>query len=969
LPPDLPEVSGEINMDLTGSFDQTNSPPLDLDLLLSGKAITVQPLPPNIPRLNTDFLITLTADGNLDELLAADLDIEVKDLTGSGAPLPDSGVGPINLAFQENFFFERAQDQLRIEDGRIQIGKKSFLDWRAELSDLQSAQAVQLTLDELHLDLDEIAALAEPWIPRFITFDRDLGTGIIGITGLHFKGNATGGPAEFDLENLRIVLSGLHIQLEQLDIKNKNIELQLENLNASLENNFPTAISLSLGASIDGFSMTGGQEIFFDNLELRDARLTANQLVLDTLSPYGIKGLLIGEQQLRLNGFELPGQLSIPEFTENISLEARLGESGDASLTVHELTTRVPSVTLMGLPTPNGDKNGSLTTSLAADLQLERINVQQGELPKTEAKGLAAELRLGEMLKFNLHGSMAELGTKELLADFGAQIDLREVSTMAGALLPPGFTAGGNVSIHGVSTGHIPLPAELQVLQNRELPPGIRFCDLSFAENYLFSVEFKDIDLDLPISDDRQIQVRNCHTATPLTLQLKGADKRLTLGGRMELPEIRQLPPAEDIPENMALSLKFSGTTAEFNYFEMGEELEIQPIGLKQAFTLRLAKMDSLLDGKLPISPALILQQIDLDLNNHLSFNRRSDARPLSSAISLGGGLDIDMNLKLRGGESTAFDLSLGADGLYFAMRDKLELNGLDADFQLGKSYRLDLTPKEEQPRPQPPLSLGVLVATGNMGLTGATPATFTERFRQDAKQTQPSFAFKSFRLMGDAPRIELTDSTLNFKLVDSLPVIDNVELNILGGTVLCSLTTSEKDSSYALSLKVAFSGIDAERMLPDLLAELPSSETEISGLVEVETPLSSEPDQLLESLRVRLHISHIGQKMLSRLLYGLDPHESNEAIIKQRKLVELGSPRWIMVTVENGNLSLSGEVSVKGISIALPELKRVNLAGLPIETELRGALAGLADLEKGLNFLRADTLVIEEGKIAPLRR
>ena len=784
LPPDVPEVSGKVELDLTGSYDPENSSPLEFDLLLSGKDIAVQPAPPSIPRLDTDFSITLAAGGRLEELLAVDLQIKVNDLTGSGAPLPESGVGPLNLALGQHIFLEQAQDRLRIEDGRIQIGEKSFLDWGAELSELQSTRAVQFTLHELHFDLAELTHLAEPWIPPSIVLGNDQGTGTIGIAGLHFKGDVSGGPAELDLEDLHVALPGLRMQQEELDIKAENIALQLDDLKVFLENNFPTTINLSLGASINGFSMAGGQAVSFDNLELRDVRLSASRLVPDPLSPYSIRGLLVGGQQLHLKGLTIPGQLTIPDFTEEITLETQLGEGGDASLSVQQLTMRAPSFTLMGLPTPDGNKNGSLTTSLAVDLQLEQIKVPQGEVAKTEAGGLAMELRLGEMLNFNFQGSLDELGTKGLRADFGAQIDLREASTVADALLPPGLSTSGNISFHGLSRGRVPLPAELQLLQNVNLAPGKRFADLSFAEQLLFTVELKDINLDLPGSDNRYIQVRNGHTASPLFFELKGADKRFSFGGGLKFPEIRQLPPAEDIPENLAMNLEFSGTTAELNFFEMREKFELQPLGVQQAFTLRLENMDALLSGELPLGPALMLHQINLDINNHLELNRGPGAGPISSTISLGGGLNVDMNLKLRGGESTTFGVNLGADGLHFAMRDKLELSGFDADFLFDKNYRLVSAPKDKQPLSPPPLSLDVLVAASNTGPTESTPKTFSERFRRDAKQAQPTFALQSFRLLGEAPRIELTDSTVNIKFVDSLPVIDNVELNILGGTV-----------------------------------------------------------------------------------------------------------------------------------------------------------------------------------------
>ncbi len=77
------------------------------------------------------------------------------------------------------------------------------------------------------------------------------------------------------------------------------------------------------------------------------------------------------------------------------------------------------------------------------------------------------------------------------------------------------------------------------------------------------------------------------------------------------------------------------------------------------------------------------------------------------------------------------------------------------------------------------------------------------------------------------------------------------------------------------------------------------------------------------------LNLSRIGTRSLERLLYALDPSESNEAIVSQRQLFRLGSPRWINVYVKDGSLSLDGEVDAQGVPVAIPSLRRMHIANV----------------------------------------
>jgi len=392
------------------------------------------------------------------------------------------------------------------------------------------------------------------------------------------------------------------------------------------------------------------------------------------------------------------------------------------------------------------------------------------------------------------------------------------------------------------------------------------------------------------------------------------------------------------------------------------EKLKVHPLGVRQSLGLRLDNIDYLLRSNGQNVLADFLHRVDLAFHNQIVFEPGGKLRPVTSNLAVGGVFNAEIGMELSADEEIALALRVRADDFDLFVRDKLEFKGFGADFDFAKSYRLGVDEAEQLAERESPLSMEVLSAGLLEAQASGGGAISVERLRRDAKQAMPGFSLKSLRLLGDAPRIELSDYAMGLKFVDSLPIIDKLQMNLLGGTVLCSFRLFEKGSQYRMGLEVGFSGIDAERMMPEILEEMPGRETEISGRLQMRTPMSTDPDKLLEDLAVHLHVTHIGRRLLGRILYALDPFESNEAVVQQRKMVELGSPRWIQIDIENGNLSLKGVVAIKGVDIALPRLERVNVAGLPIETQLRKALVRLTSLQKKLDFLRADALVVEQG-------
>ena len=215
----------------------------------------------------------------------------------------------------------------------------------------------------------------------------------------------------------------------------------------------------------------------------------------------------------------------------------------------------------------------------------------------------------------------------------------------------------------------------------------------------------------------------------------------------------------------------------------------------------------------------------------------------------------------------------------------------------------------------------------------------------------------------------EVTGHEMRFRIVNGLPNIDYFQMNIVGGTITGDLSVLKTGQTFTLEGGTVFSGLDANNLLPEGLLDVPDEDSEVSGRVSLTLPLSTDSRQMLKDLRLDVDITHIGSKALDRFLYSLDPYESNESIVKQRNLLRTGSPRWVKLNILYGDLSMSGQVSVKGIMVDLPQIDRINLTELPIQRQLDESLSNLGELIDFLKIMSASGIgfsnngMIEAGK------
>jgi len=210
---------------------------------------------------------------------------------------------------------------------------------------------------------------------------------------------------------------------------------------------------------------------------------------------------------------------------------------------------------------------------------------------------------------------------------------------------------------------------------------------------------------------------------------------------------------------------------------------------------------------------------------------------------------------------------------------------------------------------------------------------------------------------------ITLNHFQTGLELDAGLPKIHNFQVDLLGGSIIASVSVQKIDQQFYLPITLSFSGIQTDRFFGKTAEKQQKKDTEVSGQFYAYVPVAANKNDFLNNLKIDMLFTHIGARALEQLLYSLDPTESNEKIVSQRKLVKKGFPRWIRLTIMDGTLSLEGVVAIQGVDVDIPQVKRLNISGLPGLDPLEDGLLKLSPVVDALRCMSANTIWMDQSK------
>jgi hypothetical protein len=396
----------------------------------------------------------------------------------------------------------------------------------------------------------------------------------------------------------------------------------------------------------------------------------------------------------------------------------------------------------------------------------------------------------------------------------------------------------------------------------------------------------------------------------------------------------------------------------------------LEPLGLRHEAALAVSGVDRLLRRGLDTPLPLWLTLLGGEARGSVRVTQPPELDLLPEGLQWSGPLDAGAEVELLRGKDVIARAWLRAEDGEARFRDVVHVSGLRSDLSFEKHYRLVKGVGGETGAAPPSLLSEDVMRPGTP--VGARDPAAPRRAFPERSSTGSFLGLRTAQLQLEPAPVEIRNLEVELDLARGLPAVDRFQADLLGGAVVGSLEMSTLERGWpprlGLSARTTFTGLDAARLGGGLregkagvVNAKDAKESELSGQFVLFAPLQSDLERMIAGVELEVGLTHIGSQTLDRALYAMDPSESNEAIVKQRKLLRIGSPRWVQVEARHGNLSVAGELQVGGTRLDLPRIERFNLADLPDIGRFGEVLARPTPALAALGAASADTLLIHD--------
>lgn len=972
----LPGIMARVRSDMANPNMANPTMTGDIRLDLERLASVFLPLAPALPSPTAaGGLLSLNINANRPDQNSAGFDIMLSgsNLFLSGAVLDQQSIGPGNLNIHLSGALDLKKDHLIIASADLHLLEHSRLQASGEIRGLrQPNRDIRFSVSPLALNVDELAAFARPFIPDTLAIPPHPGEPArITLHSLEFEGEAPKGQTAIRLEDLAVYLpefSVNHPQTGLPDLRLSDARIGLEGFSANFIDFFPKSLSAGLSLDIkEIFKADGAGNITVSEIHLDHLKAAADNLLKTKDSPLGIQGDVRLENQLAIAEIALPALIRVRAAKQNLKMRAGFSHSGEITLRLDELDLHSPGLSVL--------KEGfrPLHTGLDLHFSLDKLHVPVSDPLHLDLDRFLARINLEEALSLVFQAGATDGGNTKFQGDLDISADIQALLAKLPRALHPGMDGAGRLAFHAHAAGRKPSISETEHLRSMD------FTDhLSFMEKIGLEASLTAASLAIPQKTSPGIFIGHINAEPLLSYAFEGASGLGRVRSRVSAGKFEGLP---GISPDAPISADFSMEGAhEFaRTVSLHPTFSISPSAAQSKIDVTLSGLDHIL-SRSPM-PNFLLWPADLDAHVMIQAAVPDLSRlkalglPGLTSLEVSGKWETFFNLDLKAGEFLTAALNLQVPNLDLTKTDVFAAQSVYADLTVSKTYQIRSVPGS---RTRPPLSgLSAQVLNAAALGPGGENADVSGHLRKIHARTKraPSLSLESFDLKGAPFPLAVGESMIFLDFQNTLPRLDYFQVNLLGGTVNGALaltadtpeteTQSNAIQNFHLDADLNFSGINFAQIFPRAFGG-DAAQADISGQLSAQFPLTPALPDLLENGEIRVEFTEIGARALERLLYALDPHETNEAMVAQRGLLKLGSPRKVRLEVKDGFLSLTGEVAVQGVGIPLPAIRRLNLARIPGMDRFQGSLSGMAPVVEFLKILSAKEMVLnhQEGTV-----
>ena len=343
---------------------------------------------------------------------------------------------------------------------------------------------------------------------------------------------------------------------------------------------------------------------------------------------------------------------------------------------------------------------------------------------------------------------------------------------------------------------------------------------------------------------------------------------------------------------------------------------------------------------------------------------------PVLSEADLDGYVSAGVAFALIPDQSIDGGITLTINDMNLTIPKKISVEKTNVNIDLSKSYLIQSANKVLPISASTGLSANVINSAWQSSLFTQNSDIYRHiRQLHERMNPKPAISFQKADILAAPFPLIIDESMVMLNLNNGLPNLDYFQFNLLGGTINGSITLLydksdeplQKKNQFNVSTALTFSGINFAQFFPEAFSRDDYSKANISGSLYADFPVTDQLQTLLEDAAITVAFTHIGSSALERLLYSLDPYESNEAIVAQRRLLKSGSPKQIRLDIKDGFFSLCGKVSIKGFEISMPAIRRLNIAQVPGLERFGEKLSALTPVIKILQKISAEHIVINK--------
>ncbi len=925
---------------------------------------TLSPLmPETTAKMEVAGDITLSAGVSMkpDEPLRFDARLDAADIALSGGPIGEKSLQDGNLQLHVSGAFDQKKQTLTLDPGEMAFLHKGRIQFSGRIQDITSGHPVaDLTIAPLFLDLDETAHFFKAFLPEQLAPGDAKDGSSLSLSRAVFSGNLPDGPARVQLTDLALGLPRILFFIDKTKASSLALEgarLQVQNLQTELSAGLPVSAAIQASLEIDRFLKQNGKDgLSISGLHLGPLMAEAQDIQKAEHSLLAVQADVTLSDSLSIAKIHIPDQLDIQGLDQSLSARASLHSDGSATGTLEGLNLTLP----LSL---NSRPSGPFDTVCKIRITLPEFTLSGVNPPHVDINGLTTHINLDDLLVARLEAGMADSGRSGITLDAKMTADLLRLFEHYLQKQLPGITARGDASLTLHAKGRVPDARMIDRLQSLRIDGN-----LEFLEDLQIEARLQDGGLNLARRDAPPMDIPSISGEPLLRYRLSGKDGRGRLDAHLRISGIKDIQGVR-MSEPLSADLSIGADHRFMKGFAFHQNLSVEPLDIHQNLQISVEGLDAVLSQKPLPDPSSWISSIGVAASADIEIpdcaKLKTAAPSAMTSMDIEGAVSGLARLQLTPGQEINGGLRLVLNRISMDMPDRMTLQKISGDIDLSKRYFITpATPADETGQLpsllswqvlQPPAAGGGLGSPENSNLHRHL-SLLTERIR-----SSPDLSMKTARFQSLPFPLVINGSRIMIHQQEGIPSLDYFQAELLGGTINGFMSLRKRESGFFIESEINLSGINTGLIFPEAASRIPDAEAEISGFLYAEIPVRDRLKPLLDDTTLTVEFTRIGSRALERVLYALDPYESNEVILSQRRLLRAGTPRRVRLEVKDGFLSLTGEVSVKSLTLPLPALRRLNISSVPGIEKFESGLSGLTPVIAILNTLTSRRMAIEK--------